>query len=139
MDDPLAAEKYISLATFRKTGKSVETPIWFAHAGGSYFAFSANNAGKVKRLRNSPRSRIAACDARGRVHGHWIDTETTILTDTAAVQKAHAALRKKYGFQMWIGDVLARLTGRIHNRAFLEIQLTPEGTGAPEDVTIKTA
>ena len=47
MDDPLADEKYISLATFRKTGKSVETPIWFAHAGGSYFAFSANSAGKA--------------------------------------------------------------------------------------------
>ena len=138
MDDPLAGEKYISLATFRKTGTAVETPIWFAHAGDSYFAFSANKAGKVKRLRNSPRSRIAACDARGRVHGHWIDTETTILTDTAAVQKAHAALRRKYGIQMWIGDVLARLTGRIHNRAFLEIQLTPEASDAPEDMTTNT-
>ena len=58
--------------------------------------------------------------------------QTTILIDTAAVQKAHAALRRKYVIQMWIGDVLARLTGRIHNRAFLEIQLTPEATDAPD-------
>ena len=51
--DLLAGENYINLATFRKSGKAVETPIWFAHAEGSYYAFSAGNAGKVKRLRNS--------------------------------------------------------------------------------------
>lgn len=121
--DPLATEKYISLATFRKTGKAVETTIWFAHADGSYFAFSLNNAGKVKRLRNSPRSRIAACDMRGRVHGEWIDAETRLIQDAEAIRKAHKVLRKKYGFQMWFNDLLSQLSGRIHKRTYLEIRL----------------
>ena len=121
--DPLAGENYIKLATFRKTGRAVETPIWFAHLDGRYYAFSAGNAGKVKRLRNSPRSRVAACDVRGRVHGKWQDAETHIVDDTGTAQKAHKVLHQKYGFQMWLGDLFSRLSGRFHKRAFLEIRL----------------
>ena len=65
----LANERYLSLATFRKSGVAVETAVWFAHAEDRLWVFSAGDAGKVKRLRTSSRSRVAACDARGRVHG----------------------------------------------------------------------
>ena len=102
--EPLAGHRYLNLATFRKNGNSVETPIWFAERGGRYFAFSESKAGKVKRLRNSSRSRVAACDMKGRVRGEWLDAETIIAHDPEVQKDAYAALRKKYGFQMSITD-----------------------------------
>ena len=121
--DPLAGEKYISLATFRKSGKAVATPIWFTCSDGLYYAFSEGKAGKVKRLRNSSRARVAACNVRGVVRGEWMDAEAQIVHDVEVERKAYEALRAKYGFQMWITDCLSRLSGRIHKRAVLEISL----------------
>ena len=122
--DPLAGERYLSLATFRRNGVAVKTPIWFAARDGSYFAFSESKAGKVKRLRNSSRSQVAACNARGRVRGAWMNAETVIVHDPEVQKDAYSALRKKYGFQMQLTDLLSRLTGRIGKRSVLEIRLT---------------
>ena len=57
----LADEKYVSLATFRRSGDKVATPVWVAPDGDDLFVFSEAKAGKVKRLRNSPRAELAAC------------------------------------------------------------------------------
>ena len=46
---------YVSLATFRRSGDAVRTPVWMAPADGAHYVFSAGNAGKVKRLKNSER------------------------------------------------------------------------------------
>lgn len=121
--DPLAGERYVSLATFRKTGKAVETPIWFAYSDDRYYAFSEGKAGKVKRLRNSSRARVAACNVRGVVRGEWMDAEAQIVHDADVQRRAYDALRAKYGAQMRITDFFARLSGRIGKRAVLEISL----------------
>ena len=71
-------EKYISLATFRKSGKEVATPVWFAASEERLWVFTAGSSGKVKRLRNSPRAKVAACNMRGRVHGAWQDARADI-------------------------------------------------------------
>ena len=122
----LKGEKYISLATFRKTGKAVETPVWFvedAQDDGVLYAFTAGDSGKVKRLRNSGRSRVAACNVRGTVRGEWIDAETTIIDDPGSVGRALRLMRKKYRFSMLIADLGARLTGRFHRRRYLKVRL----------------
>ena len=49
--DFLEGGNYISLATRKRSGEWVATPVWFAPDGGSYYVFSAGNAGKIKRLR----------------------------------------------------------------------------------------
>jgi PPOX class probable F420-dependent enzyme len=121
--EALLDERYLSLATFRRSGVAVETPVWFAAAGDHLYVFSAGDAGKVKRLRNSARSRVAACDVRGRVHGEWIDAETHLVSDPDSISKAHAALRAKYGWQMALGDFFSSLSGRKARRAFMEISL----------------
>jgi PPOX class probable F420-dependent enzyme len=118
---PLDAEPYLSLATFRKSGAAVATPVWFARSGPKLYVFSEGKAGKVKRLRNSSRARVAACDVRGNLRGEWHDAQARVVTDSATVERAYAALRAKYGWQMWIADTLSRLTGRYANRAILEI------------------
>jgi PPOX class probable F420-dependent enzyme len=119
----LAAARYLNLATFRKTGAAVETPIWFAESQGRLYAFSAGNAGKVKRLRRSSQARVAICDVRGRVSGPWIDARARVITDPALIERAYRALRAKYGLQMRIANFFSTLTGRVHTRAVLEIEL----------------
>jgi PPOX class probable F420-dependent enzyme len=113
--------QYISLSTFRKSGVEVKTPVWFAAMGGKLYVFTAGDSGKVKRLRNSSRARIAPCDARGNVKGEWRDATARIVDDAALIERAHKTLRAKYGWQMAITDFGATLAGRLRKRAYLEI------------------
>ena len=119
----LDRHRYLALATFRKSGAEVATPVWFAAAGGTLYVCSAGEAGKVKRLRQSSRARVAPSDARGRVQGAWRDATARLVTEPAAIERAHAALRAKYGWQVWLADVLSRLTGRIGRRAWIAIEV----------------
>ena len=122
---PFADEPYISLETFKKNGNGVKTPVWAAPLDGKLVVMSAGDAFKVKRLRRDPHARVAACDMRGRVRGEWREGSGRILDDAADVTRAHAALRKKYGWQMAMGDFFATIAGRIKKRAYLEITIPP--------------
>ncbi len=126
MSLPLAKARYLNLATFRKSGVAVETPVWFAEINDRLYVFSAGNAGKVKRLRNSPRSRIAPCDMKGQILGSWQETESVLVSDSEEVKRAHIALRRKYGWQMALTDLLALLSGRLQSRAYIAISLKAE-------------
>lgn len=127
----LATARYLSLATFRKNGNAVATPVWFAEDGGKLYAFTAGDSGKVKRLRNGPRARVAPCTVRGKLLGDWQDAQARIVADAATVERAYRALRDKYGLQMWLTDLSSRLTGRYSRRAVLEIAPLETGLGAP--------
>jgi len=119
----LDRHRYMSLATFRRSGAEVKTPVWFAAADGKLYVFTAGDSGKVKRLRRSSRVRIAPSDARGRVPGVWWEAAARIISETRAIERARAALRAKYGWQMGLTDLFSRLTGRIQRRAWIEIEL----------------
>jgi uncharacterized protein len=117
----LDQHRYLSLATFRRSGAEVRTPVWFAAAAGKLYVFSAGESGKVKRLRNSPRTRIAPCDMRGKLLGPWSDAMARVVTDPALIERAHSTLRTKYGWQMALTDLFSGLTGRARRRAWIEI------------------
>jgi len=125
----LDRERYLSLATFRRSGRAVKTPVWFARRGERLYVFTEARAGKVKRLRNDPRARVAACDVRGRVRGPWAPARARVVDDPAAERDAYAALRAKYGWQMRAVDFFSRLAGRIDGRAVLEIEIGGEEPG----------
>ena len=97
--------------------------MWFAPAAGTLYVFTAGHSGTVKRLRASSRARVAPCDARGRVEGAWRDGSARIVSDPAVIERAHAALRAKYGWQMWLADVLAGVSRRTGRRAWIAIDL----------------
>jgi uncharacterized protein len=120
--DP-ATEKYVSLATYRRNGVEVNTPVWIAELAGRYYVFSAGDAGKIKRIRVTPRVRLAACDVRGNVRSAWIDAHARIVVDPALIVEVRKALRRKYGLLMGLTDVMATITGRIRRRAYIEIEL----------------
>jgi len=117
----LDRHRYLSLATFRRSGVEVRTPVWFAPADGKLYVFTSGDSGKAKRLRNSPRARIAPCDARGGVRGAWREATARLVTDRALIARAGDALRAKYGWQMTILDLFSRVAGRIERRAWIEI------------------
>ncbi|CAG0992212.1 hypothetical protein MYXO_02466 [Myxococcaceae bacterium] len=116
-------ESYLSLATKRRDGRFVETPVWFAAMRGRLYVFTEARAGKVKRLRNFPELRVAPCNVRGRVHGPWIEGRGRRIEDPPTVAAAYSALHRKYGWQMMLADFFSRITGRIDGRAMLEIEL----------------
>lgn len=117
----LDRHRYVSLATFRRDGTEVATPVWFADAEGKLYVFTAGESGKVKRLRRSSRARIAPCDARGGLRGPWQDATAQLITDGGLIDRARAALRVKYGWQLRIFDFFARLAGRARRRAWIQI------------------
>lgn len=119
----LEAAQYISLATFRRSGVEVATPVWAAYQDGVFYVFSAGDAGKVKRLRVSPRARVAVCDVRGKLKGPWHEALAEIITAPAEIETALAALRRKYGLAMRVADLLARLSGRMARRAYLAVRV----------------
>jgi PPOX class probable F420-dependent enzyme len=118
----LDRESYISLATYRRDGRAVQTPVWFARRGERLYVFTENDAGKVKRLRNGPRARVAACNAIGRLRGDWIEARGRVVDDAKTERDAYAALHAKYGWQMKMVDFWSRLAGRIDSRAIVEIE-----------------
>jgi PPOX class probable F420-dependent enzyme len=125
----LDAARYVSLVTFRRDGRAVATPVWHAEHAGRLYVFTAGDAGKVKRLRRDPRVRLAPCDVRGRVRGSWRDGQARILAGGPAEQAGYAALARKYGWQLRLVNLGSRLSGRISQRALLELEL---GDAAPE-------
>jgi hypothetical protein len=116
-------QRYLSLATFRRDGREVRTPVWFASVDERLYVVTAGNSGKVKRLRRSSRARLAPCDARGGVRGPWQDAAARVIDDPRVTERAGAALRAKYGWQVQLLDLMSRLTGRIRRRAWIEVSL----------------
>lgn len=119
---------YINLATFRRDGRVVRTPVWFAELEGCFWVFTAADAGKVKRLGNDPRCEIARCDAFGGNLGPWVEAQGERIVDAELEAAGYRALRKKYGWQMLLTDLLSKLSGRFHQRAMLRIRLASEET-----------
>jgi PPOX class probable F420-dependent enzyme len=113
--------RYLNLATFRKNGAEVKTPVWFAALGDKLYVYTAGTAGKAKRLRNSSRARIAPCDIRGNLQGEWRDTNARIANDPALTERAYAALRTKYGWQVSLFTLGARIAGTVRQRVYIEI------------------
>ncbi len=105
-----ASANYISLETFRKTGVGVRTPVWFAQTGSTFYVYSAPDSGKVKRIRNNSKVRVAPCNIRGSLRGAWVDGMARIC-DEAEAARGQELLRKKY-FLKRLGDFFSQLRGR---------------------------
>ena len=101
--EALREHKYLNLETFKKSGAGVKTPVWFAadpHSdiagdGARLFFYTIGNTGKVKRIRNNGRVKIAPCTMRGDLLGEWSYARAEIVTGAEA-DRGMALLNKKY-------------------------------------------
>ena len=115
MPDLSAVERksYISLATFRKNGQPVWTPVWFAVNGGKLYVMTRSDSWKVKRLSNDPRVRFAPCTMRGKITGPQQEGSARVLPPGDDLGRQ--LIRHKY----W----LARLP--IWSRENVYLEITP--------------
>lgn len=120
--EALGRATYVNLATFRKSGKEVRTPVWIAPCDGGLVVYTNAKSGKVKRIRNDARVRLAPCDARGKLRGDWIEAKAHMLDDDAGRERGLKAVIAKYGWQMKAALLLSRLSGRYADRAIIEIE-----------------
>lgn len=104
--DRLAASKYLSLTTFRKSGAAVATPVWLAADGDLLYVITESGAGKAKRLRNSGRVMLAPCDSRGRLNGDPVEGTGRVLDNPDDVKAVLERIEKRYG-------LMAKLMGLV--------------------------
>jgi uncharacterized protein len=88
-------QKYISLATFRKNGTAIWTPLWFGEAGDNLYVMTRSDSGKYKRIRNNPQVRIAPCTVRGKITGPKFAAEARVLP-AEDWPRARKTLQRKY-------------------------------------------
>ena len=120
----LPNEKYLSLRTFRKSGAGVDTPVWGASDyNKKLYIFSAGNAGKIKRLRNSSKSEVTRCDFKGGSLGNWLNCQAFLVEAPAEAAQAHSLLISKYGWSMLLTDILSKITGRFPRRIYIRVEL----------------
>ena len=96
----IRGQRYISLATFRKNGVAVYTPIWFAEDNNKLYLMTSSKTGKYKRIRNHPQVKIAPCTIRGKITGPEFPATARFLPpeDSAQVRQL---IRQKY----WLARV----------------------------------
>ena len=96
-------QKYPNLETFKKSGEGVKTPVWFAadpaatldSSDAKLYLYTIGVSGKVKRVRNNQRVKIAPCDMRGRALGEWAEARAEIVAGEEAA-RGMQLLNKKY-------------------------------------------
>lgn len=118
-----ANEKYVSLATFRKNGTEVKTPVWIADASGTPVVYTNGTSWKVRRIRNNGKVRVAPCTARGDLRGDWVDATARVVDDDTGRDRGIDAMVAKYGWQMRLALLLSRVSGRYDERAIIELKL----------------
>ena len=113
-----AGQKYISLETFKKNGLGVKTPVWFVLHNDALYIYTEADSWKVKRVRNNPRVRVAACTVRGNVKGPWLDATASLVHGDERTA-ADKLLDRKY-FLKVIFNFLTRINR--HKRVMIKVQ-----------------
>ena len=112
----ISGQRYISLATFRKNGTPVYTPVWFGEENGHLYVMTNSKTGKVKRLRNNPRVKIAPSTIRGKITGPEFPA-TVRFMKPEEFQHAQKLIKDKY----WLARVPF-----IWRNTDTYIEITPE-------------
>ena len=130
MDDrirSLAAQRYISVTTYRRDGRAVSTPVWFALDGTRILVWTDQASGKAKRIRANGRAAVAASDARGKVTGPRYEAKGRVLpaSEDASSRKL---LTSKYRLLKPLVDIWSRIGLMIQRKQrpaeiFLELTL----------------
>lgn len=107
----LAAERFVSLTTFRRSGEPVSTPVWIGEDSGNLVVTTPTESGKVKRLRNNPLVALRPCDRFGGVEDGAVTVYGTaqIVTNPAYRTRASRLLRTKYRLEYPLFMTLERL------------------------------
>ena len=100
----IAEEQYVSLTTFTKDGRPKPAPVWIVDLGGGEVGFTTGgNSWKVKRINNTPKVTLQACDQRGNVRdGAPIVEGTARVATTSEFERISGLVKDKYGFMVTV-------------------------------------
>jgi len=104
--------KYINLETYKKSGKSVTTPVWFVMENEDIFVVTRSGTGKVKRLRNNSNVRIVPCDFRGTPKGERVNGIARFM-DSMESTRIINLRNKKYGIQAKLASLFTMGKGKF--------------------------
>lgn len=129
---PLGDHEYVSLATRRRSGTPVPTPVWAVRDGAELLVWTRSDSGKVKRLRNDRRVTVTPCDVRGHVAdgAETVAGTAHLLEDAAGLKRVRRALTGKYGWKFRLvdsGGALLRLGKRPHTGIAVRLADEPAG------------
>jgi PPOX class probable F420-dependent enzyme len=110
--ESLHRQQYLNLETFRRSGESMKTPVWFVEDGDILYVRTIANSGKVKRIRNNGQVNIAPCKVDGTLLGEWIPASAREVTDNDTASQVDRLLDKKYGLMKKMFALSSALQGR---------------------------
>ncbi len=108
-EQAISQEKYVSVATFRKTGVAVATATWIVPLdGGRAGLLTSSASGKAKRLRNNPSVTLQPSDVRGRVQAGTTSVTGTVglVTSGPDFEAITSKVKAKYGLMVSITRLL---------------------------------
>ena len=105
-------KKYLSIETYRKNNKPVQSPVWFVIYNDLIYVVTRTQTGKIKRLKNTKNVRVALCNFKGKILGDWHPGVVTFCSpeETKIVLDLR---RKKYGFIERIARFASRKKGDL--------------------------
>jgi uncharacterized protein len=125
--DDLRGSKYTLLVTFKRSGEPVPTPVWAGlDEHGRLYVRSERDVAKVKRVRNDPHVRVAACNSRGKPRGQSIEGRARVVGPEEE-EHAESALQSNYG----LGRRLYEGTMGAASGPMVYIEVSPAGQEEP--------
>ena len=113
--------RYLLLTTFTKDGRAKPTPIWAAPDGDRLLVITEEKSWKVKRIRNTPRVTVAACDMRGSPKSEAVEATATIL-DKSQTDTVYRAIGQRYGIVGKVFNLVSKLRGGRERNVGLELK-----------------
>lgn len=110
--DQIKSEKYISLETYRKNNQAVRTPVWFVIKNDLIVIVTREQTGKIRRLRNNQKVKVATCSIKGKTSMSMIPGTAQILTEEETAE-AVKLRDKKYGFFSKVAKFLTKNKGSL--------------------------
>ncbi|MDA4084716.1 PPOX class F420-dependent oxidoreductase [Mycolicibacterium hassiacum] len=117
----VAKSDYILLTTFTRDGRPKPTPVWAVPDGDRLLVITQEKSWKVKRIRNTPRVTLAACDRRGNPKSEAVEAVASVL-DKSANAVTYAGIGRRYGLLGKAFGVFSKLRGGMKNNVTLEIR-----------------
>jgi PPOX class probable F420-dependent enzyme len=99
--------------------------VWVVQVGERLYVNTEDGSGKVKRLRNNPRIRMAPSTMGGRPLADWREGTARLVDDAALVRRVNDAIRAKYGLWARMHILFALFSRRARERVIVEVQLSP--------------
>ena len=118
----LKNQEYCLLATFRKSGQAVASPLWFVLEGEAAYMTTRGKSWKVKRLSRNPRVTITWCNSGGNKHGKPQPAKATLVEDRDEFERAVKSLNKKYGLKKKLIDFGLRFA-KDKTEAIIKVEL----------------